>query len=180
MQAGVCITVRKKDMLQNQKSIWNLVQFGKSQFGKVSIALVLGMLFLGASFVANTPLASAKEHTSAQLAQTVNKTASTAAMTPNGANASDITGMIYQVFGPYGAQAVRIATCESSLNPNATNSQYIGNSRAAGLFQILYPSTWYGTSQAARSPYDAYANTVAAHEIFVRDGYSWREWECHL
>jgi hypothetical protein len=168
-------------MLQKQKSIWNFVQqFGGSQFGKVGIALVLGLLFLGATFGANTSQAHAQVRTSGQASQPAQSTSSNIAMTPNGAKASDITSMIYQVFGPYGAQAVRIATCESTLNPNATNSQYIGNSRAAGLFQILYPSTWYGTSQAARSPYDAYANTVAAHEIFVRDGYSWREWECHL
>ena len=179
LQTGVCIIVRKKDMLQNQKSIWNLVQqFGRSQFGKVGIALVLGILFLGATFGASTSQAHAQVRTSGQVAQTVNKTASGVAMTPNAASASNITGMIYQIFGPYGDAAVRIATCESTLNPSATNSQYIGNSRAAGLFQILYPSTWYGTSQAAHSPYDAYANTVAAHEIFVRDGYSWREWQC--
>jgi hypothetical protein len=168
-------------MLQKQQSIWNFVQqFGGSRFGKVGIALILGMLFLGASFAANTPKASAQVHTSGQASQPAQSTSSNIAMTSNAAGASDITSMIYQVFGPYGAQAVRIATCESTLNPNATNSQYIGNSRAAGLFQILYPSTWYGTSQAAKSPYDAYANIVAAHEIFVRDGYSWREWECHL
>jgi len=93
-------------------------------------------------------------------------------------NSAAITSMIYQVFGSYGDQAVRVATCESSLNPNATNSLPIGGSHAAGLFQVLYPSTWYTTSQAASSPYDPMANILAAHDIFVRDGYSWREWVC--
>ncbi|MBE3558438.1 MAG: hypothetical protein IMW89_04340 [Ktedonobacteraceae bacterium] len=103
-----------------------------------------------------------------------------AAASPHAAN--DITSMIHQVFGPYGDQAVRIAMCESSLNPGATNSISIGGSHAAGLFQILYPSTWYTTSvgRAGLSPYDAAANIRAAHEIFVRDGYSWREWECRV
>ena len=53
-----------------------------------------------------------------------------------------------------------------------------GNSHASGVFQILYPSTWDGTSYAAQSPFDYNANIHAAFEIFSRDGYSWREWEC--
>ncbi len=89
-----------------------------------------------------------------------------------------VEGMITQVFGANAQQAINIARCESGLNPNATNSYSIAGSHAAGLFQILYPSTWNTTSQAALSPYDPMANIKAAHEIFVRDGYSWREWVC--
>lgn len=89
-----------------------------------------------------------------------------------------IAGTIYQVFGADGPAAVRVAECESSMNPNATNSTPIGGSHAAGLFQILYPSTWYTTSQGGHSPYEATANIIAAHEIFLRDGHSWREWVC--
>ena len=48
-----------------------------------------------------------------------------------------------------------IAQCESGLNPNAYNPISIGGSHAEGVFQILYPSTWSGTPQAASSPYDA-------------------------
>ena len=91
---------------------------------------------------------------------------------------SSVAGMINQVFGSYAAGAINVATCESGLNPGATNPMSIAGSNAAGVFQILYPSTWAGTSEAANSPYDAWSNIVAAHEIFVRDGYSWREWTC--
>jgi len=84
-----------------------------------------------------------------------------------------ITGMISQVFGPYASAAIAVARCESGLNPSATNP----SSGAAGLFQFL-SGTWSGTSQAGSSPYNAWANIVAAHEVFVRDGYSWREWSC--
>jgi len=91
---------------------------------------------------------------------------------------SSVVKIIHQVFGIHGSAAVRVAKCESSLNPNAHNRTAVGNSHAAGLFQVLYPSTWYTTAQAAKSPYNAYTNTVAAHEIFVRDGHSWREWAC--
>lgn len=109
------------------------------------------------------------------LATTTSVAATSAMTTPA---VSNVASIIHQVFGSYSNQAMHIAMCESSMNPGATNSYTIGNSHAAGLFQILYPSTWYGTSQAKASPYDATANTKAAHDIFVRDGYSWREWQC--
>ncbi|MDQ6660724.1 MAG: hypothetical protein M3Z24_07130 [Chloroflexota bacterium] len=96
--------------------------------------------------------------------------------TPSGG--SSIESMISQAFGAYGPAAIHVAQCESGLNPGASGPVSIGGSRAAGLFQILYPSTWNGTSEAASSPYNAAANIAAAHELFVRDGYSWREWTC--
>jgi hypothetical protein len=86
--------------------------------------------------------------------------------------------IINEVFGPDGPAAISVATCESGLDPNAYNPVSVAGSHAEGLFQILVPSTWVTTSQANNSPYDARANTLAAHEIFVRDGYSWREWSC--
>lgn len=81
--------------------------------------------------------------------------------------------MIHQVFGPYGDGAVNVAMCESSMNPNAYN----GILGAAGLFQII-PGTFASTSYAGQSVYNPVVNIEAAHEIFVRDGYSWREWAC--
>ena len=83
-----------------------------------------------------------------------------------------VASMIYQVFGSNGSAAINVARCESGLNPGAYN-----RSGASGVFQIM-PGTWAGTSEAGASPFNAYANIVAAHQIFVRDGYSWREWTC--
>ena len=80
--------------------------------------------------------------------------------------------VIRGTFGAEADQAIRVAACESGLNPNAYNP-----SGASGLFQIM-PGTWAGTSEAGSSPYSAQANALAAHEIFVRDGHSWREWTC--
>ncbi|MFL5692043.1 MAG: hypothetical protein ACJ795_09575 [Ktedonobacteraceae bacterium] len=97
----------------------------------------------------------------------------TPSTTGSGNNAS-VEGMIYQVFGPYAPSALNIARCESGLNPGAYNS----SSHASGVFQILYPSTWNGTPYSGYSPFNAWANINAAHAIFVRDGYSWREWQC--
>ncbi|GHO72946.1 hypothetical protein KSD_07170 [Ktedonobacter sp. SOSP1-85] len=102
----------------------------------------------------------------------------TAPAAPAQTTSTSIDGMIDQVFGAYAPGAKHVAMCESSMNPNATNPYAIGGSHAAGLFQILYPSTWNTTSQASQSPYNAQANIKAAYEIFQRDGYSWREWVC--
>ncbi len=100
--------------------------------------------------------------------------------TPVQGGSNSVTAIIEQVFGQYAPQAISVARCESGLNPAASNPTSIGGSHAAGLFQILYPSTWARTpqGQAGLSPYDATANTQAAYSIFSRDGYSWREWTC--
>jgi hypothetical protein len=91
---------------------------------------------------------------------------------------SPVESMIKEIFGPHAQAALRVAQCESGLNTGAYNPISIGGSHSMGVFQILYPSTWRGTSQSARSPYSPIANVVAAHDIFVRDGYSWRAWVC--
>jgi len=89
-----------------------------------------------------------------------------------------VVATIEQVFGSYSQGALAIAKCESGYNPSAYNPSPVGNSHAEGVFQILYPSTWDSTAYASSSPYNAQLNILAAHQIFVRDGYSWREWQC--
>jgi len=95
-----------------------------------------------------------------------------------GTGGSSVAAMIEQVFGAYAPAALAVARCESGLNPGAYNPTSIGGSHAEGVFQILYPSTWDSTPEAASSPYNALANIEAAHAIFVRDGYNWHEWSC--
>jgi hypothetical protein len=89
-----------------------------------------------------------------------------------------VVNEIKSIFGQYAQGALNISHCESGWDPTARNPYPVGNSHAEGVFQILYPSTWVTTSFASRSPYDYDANIRAAWEIFSRDGYSWREWEC--
>jgi hypothetical protein len=123
-------------------------------FLKISLSGLLGLLLLLAMVGVTVPGAQAHQNQAATMAK------------------------FNQVFGPDGPAANRVAQCESGLNPGAYNPTPVGGSYSEGLFQILVPSTWSTTSQAGRSPYDAQANTIAAHEIFVRDGDSWREWTC--
>ena len=85
---------------------------------------------------------------------------------------------IKAVFGGYSAGALGVAHCESGFDPNAWNRIAIMGSHAEGIFQILYPSTWGNTSYAGQSPYNYDANIHAAYQIFSRDGFTWREWEC--
>ena len=91
---------------------------------------------------------------------------------PTAASSGSIADMINAAFGSYGPGAINVATCESGLNPNAYNP-----SGASGLFQIM-PDTWASTLEAGQSPFNAAANIAAAHEIFVRDGFSWSAWTC--
>jgi len=97
---------------------------------------------------------------------------------PTSPGQAAVIAMINQVFGSYAPGALNVARCESGFNPLAYNPISIGGNHAEGIFQILYPSTWSGTSEASSSPYSAMANILAAHQIFARDGYSWREWSC--
>ena len=88
-------------------------------------------------------------------------------------SSGSVQGMITSTFGPYASQALAVARCESGFNPNAKNP----GSTASGVFQFL-SSTWATTSYAGYSPFNAWANIQAAHQVFVRDGYSWHEWVC--
>lgn len=99
---------------------------------------------------------------------------------PNGPNPGTATVIaeIQAVFGQYSPGALNISRCESGYDPNARNPFPVGDSHAMGVFQILYPSTWNSTSYSQYTPYDYKMNIRAAWEIFSRDGYSWREWEC--
>ena len=71
-------------------------------------------------------------------------------------------------------EAVRVASCESGLNPRATNGSH------DGLFQQAR-AYWSGRSQqygqAGRSAYDPWANAVVSAGM-VRDTGGWSHWSC--
>ena len=86
---------------------------------------------------------------------------------------SDIIATIYAAADRYGqprADMLRVARCESLLDPNAVNP-----AGSYGLFQFI-PSTWASTPYAAYDIFDPWANANAA-------GWMWSEgrrgeWTC--
>ena len=93
----------------------------------------------------------------------------------NGSSAGgDIVAIIYAAADRYGqsrADMLRVARCESGLNPNAYNGAY----GASGLFQFL-PGTWATTPYANQDIFDPVASANAA-------GWMWSvgrrgEWVC--
>jgi len=64
---------------------------------------------------------------------------------------------------------LRVASCESGLDPLATNGRY------AGLFQLGAPFMSH-TPFATFSRFDPLANALAAASVVRVEG--WRQWEC--
>jgi hypothetical protein len=77
-----------------------------------------------------------------------------------GSGETDIVSIIYAAADTYGQSRedmLRVATCESGLDPNNVTPPY----DASGLFQFL-PGTWASTPFAAQSVFDPVANANAA------------------
>ena len=102
--------------------------------------------------------------------------AAPAAPSPGGSNVStdEIIQIIYAAADRYGQpreDMLRVARCESNLNPNAVNAA--GSSY--GLFQFIR-STWESTPYASYDIFDPWASANAA-------GWMWsvgrrNEWVC--
>lgn len=94
---------------------------------------------------------------------------------PPPAPTGSIPDIIRQAWAPLGpamqAWAIRLASCESTLNPLAVN-RYSG---AAGLFQFM-PQTWAASPWHASSPFDPAANSAAAAWLYQKYGAS--QWDC--
>jgi 3D (Asp-Asp-Asp) domain-containing protein len=101
-------------------------------------------------------------------------TTDTTADTGAGSGGSDIVQIIYNaaaMYGQNGDDLLRVATCESGLNPYAVN----GSSNASGLFQFL-PSTWATTPYAGQDIFDPVANAEAAAWMWANGRRG--EWSC--
>ena len=89
---------------------------------------------------------------------------------------ASIPRIIRSAFTPLGPDtvdwALRIASCESTNNPDAVNA----SSGAEGLFQFL-PSNWALTQWANSSPFDPSAHAQAAAWLYANSGGA-DNWEC--
>lgn len=77
-----------------------------------------------------------------------------------------MAGLIHDVFGATGADAVEVADCESRLDPTEVND----DSGAAGLFQLM-PDHWEGRFD----PFDPLANARYAYGL-SNGGTDWSDW----
>jgi hypothetical protein len=83
-----------------------------------------------------------------------------------------VVGMIKEVFGPHADEALRIARCESSMNPSEVNS--IG---ATGLFQIRAGMhSWRVKKVHGTSLTDPWTNVRVAYSLMKDEG--WAPWVC--
>jgi murein L,D-transpeptidase YcbB/YkuD len=87
---------------------------------------------------------------------------------------AQIIAIIKNAFGTgtLGNQAISVATCESSLNPNAYNP---APPYAMGLFQIA-KGTWAEAGIGKGNPYNPTDNAQAARRLYNRQG--WEPWAC--
>jgi soluble lytic murein transglycosylase-like protein len=92
----------------------------------------------------------------------------------DGYTEDEIIQIIYAAADEYGQSRedmLRVARCESVLDPNAVNA----SSNASGLFQFL-PSTWETTPYADQDIFDPVANAEAA--AWMWDNGRRNEWVC--
>jgi uncharacterized protein YraI len=92
----------------------------------------------------------------------------------DGYTEDEIIQIIYAAADQYGQpreDMLRVARCESVLDPNAVNP----SSNASGLFQFL-PSTWATTPYAEQDIFDPVANAEAA--AWMWDNGRRGEWTC--
>lgn len=78
-----------------------------------------------------------------------------------------VKSVISQVFGRYGDQAHRVASCESGFNVAASNGQYQGIFQMGSSERRIYghgPGVW--------------AQARAAYRYFVASGKDWSPWAC--
>ena len=124
--------------------------------------------FFGVTYAGSTGWASA------DYLDTSGGASSASASAASASTGNSIVDIIYAAAATYGQSGddmLRVAQCESGLDPNNYTPPY----GAAGLFQFL-PGTWASTPYAGYSVYDPWANANAAAWMWAvgRRG----EWVC--
>ena len=83
-----------------------------------------------------------------------------------------VEDQIKMVFGNDSTDAIKVAKCESGLNPKARN----GQSTATGVFQIM--ASVHGVSRTRLE--NPMVNILIAKELFDGTGENWRHWRASI
>ncbi len=97
----------------------------------------------------------------------------------SGGNIEQIIRVAARKYGINEEHALRIARCESGLNPNAVNRNYYENGNPSGLYQHLsgyFPARAAKYGYAGASVFDPVANANVTMAMW-RDGQA-NLWEC--
>jgi hypothetical protein len=90
---------------------------------------------------------------------------------------ADAVAVIYETFGPkHFRNAVRIAYCESRLNPKAVNRSNRNGTTDRGLFQLNDGGTMQRLGVRSHQAFDPVENARAARVLFEDRG--WQPWSC--
>jgi hypothetical protein len=90
---------------------------------------------------------------------------------------ADALVVIYEAFGKkHFTNAVRIAYCESKLNPKAINRANRNGTTDRGLFQLNDGGTMQRLGVKAQQAFDPTVNARAARVLFEDRG--WQPWSC--
>jgi hypothetical protein len=75
------------------------------------------------------------------------------------------------------SMAIKIAWCESRLNPSALNGSNTNGTADRGLFQLNDGGTMQRLGVTSRMAFDPYHNARAAKILY--DDRGWKPWVCH-
>lgn len=115
--------------------------------------------------------------------KTITQDTSIEEVSPVASSGDDIELIVRQAARKYGINEdyfVKIARCESTLNPQAVNKNYFENGHPSGLFQHLsgyWPARAAHHGYGGSSVFDAEANANVTAAMFAA-GQSYM-WECN-
>ena len=95
---------------------------------------------------------------------------------PNFTSKEGVEAYIRYKFGASGDMAVKVAKCESGLNPNALNNNPRTRDYSVSIFQINLYGSLANSRPSKEWLMNPKNNIDYSHAMFLREG--WRPWSC--
>ena len=96
---------------------------------------------------------------------------------PNFTSKEGVESYIRYKFGASGDIAVKVANCESGLNPNALNNNPKTRDYSVSIFQINLFGSLAKSRPSKEWLMNPQNNIDYSHAMFIKEG--WRPWTCH-